>query len=167
MSVNYSRQEVAYHEAGHVIMDMLQGGLPRRVTIEPTETSLGGAHVSGDHVLTLLAGGIAQIMYTEGRDSYSGSMPAGADADYIEATEALESVFNEDDEKANNEFYRLYGIAEDVFLNPQVWLAVEHLANRLLVRITLEDDALYDELESVLNLLDGYKFDFDRVIKNP
>ena len=147
----------AWHEAGHAMMAILQGGYLERVTLEPpfddgparygdtvtrwsglsaTELALAEIHVS-------LAGPVVEMIYTGDRVSIA-SVPEWA-ADWQRAS--TNAVAGSRDAKSADRLLRQSVSAIfDLFGDSNRWAAVSSIADDLLAFETLEHEQVADTI---------------------
>jgi hypothetical protein len=153
---------VAFHEAGHVVMCLLNRMLPTRVTIQREETPYGPT--SGRvlymrplrrwftrrsrEIDVLLAGMVAEARY-HGEHAASASK--------VDRKAALELALSETRSPARAERWiaRRLVVVERRFADPVVWSATSRVAAALLARQTLVGHDLLELCSAVAHALHG------------
>jgi hypothetical protein len=153
---------VAFHEAGHFVMCILNRMLPTRVTIAREETPAGPTSGRVLYIRpvrrwfssrsreldVLLAGMVAEARYHRAHVE---------SASKVDRKVALELALGETRSRARAERWiaRRLAVVERRFADPLVWSATSHAAAALLARPTLADHDLLAVCRTLAEMLHG------------
>ena len=143
-AIPISDEEMAYHEAGHAVIHLLDGGTISRISID-REDSRRGVQPAGalpevtdeaaarTRAATAVAGEAAGLIRHEQR------LRAAAEADYEAALRAARLV-NHDEAAAQRLVMKESARVRERLRRPDVWRQVEALAEALLRQRTLSGE---------------------------
>ena len=151
-----SLQLVAVHEAGHCCVSLALGHHPLSATIERDGDSLGsysvrfvprdGADLARDRLLVVLAGPMAQVMYTYGHDrDYTELVPDSCEGgDYQNVIQLVRILHPAGHAAAPAEILDVVRDAshnvQTILRKPKVWRNVIRLAGALLADRSLSGE---------------------------